>query len=91
MEPYVELPIGPRSAALGVADACGHPHWGLGWRSLWGHQTLYWVWRAHVITPAGASRGAPYGARQCCTGCGRRTWPPPLGPHVELPMGPRSA
>eukprot|EP00959_Pyramimonas_sp_CCMP1952_P462862 9483936-Pyramimonas_sp.AAC.1 len=30
MGPYVELPMVPRSAVMGVADACGHPHWGPG-------------------------------------------------------------
>eukprot|EP00959_Pyramimonas_sp_CCMP1952_P345067 7226765-Pyramimonas_sp.AAC.1 len=47
-----------------------------------GHESLYWVWRTHV---------APYEATKRCIGCGRRTWPPPLGPSVELPMGPRNA
>eukprot|EP00959_Pyramimonas_sp_CCMP1952_P151169 3163568-Pyramimonas_sp.AAC.1 len=29
----MELPMGPRSAVLGVADACGHTQWGLRWSS----------------------------------------------------------
>eukprot|EP00959_Pyramimonas_sp_CCMP1952_P185433 3877338-Pyramimonas_sp.AAC.1 len=29
----VDFPTGPRSAVLGVADARGHPQWGLGWNS----------------------------------------------------------
>eukprot|EP00959_Pyramimonas_sp_CCMP1952_P371418 7777625-Pyramimonas_sp.AAC.1 len=29
----VELPMGPRSVVLGVADAGGHPHRGLRWSS----------------------------------------------------------
>eukprot|EP00959_Pyramimonas_sp_CCMP1952_P065150 1360124-Pyramimonas_sp.AAC.1 len=28
--PAVELPVGPRNAALGGGTACGHPHWGFG-------------------------------------------------------------
>eukprot|EP00959_Pyramimonas_sp_CCMP1952_P082539 1724662-Pyramimonas_sp.AAC.1 len=36
---YVELPMGPRNAVLGVADACGHPLWGLTWSSPWGRAT----------------------------------------------------
>eukprot|EP00959_Pyramimonas_sp_CCMP1952_P214559 4490293-Pyramimonas_sp.AAC.1 len=76
--------MGPRSSVLCVAGACGHPHWGLGWSFLWGHGTLYWVWRAHVATSTGALGGAPYGAMERCTGCDGRMWPPPLGPWVEL-------
>eukprot|EP00959_Pyramimonas_sp_CCMP1952_P345710 7239900-Pyramimonas_sp.AAC.1 len=31
---WVKLPMGPRRAVLlGVADACGHPHWGRRWSS----------------------------------------------------------
>ena len=37
--PSVELPMGPRNAVLGGGDACEHPHWGLRWSSLWGHET----------------------------------------------------
>eukprot|EP00959_Pyramimonas_sp_CCMP1952_P110474 2311074-Pyramimonas_sp.AAC.1 len=83
--------MGPRSAVLGLADACGHPHWGSRWNSLWGHETLYWVWRTHVATPAGASRAAPYRATKRCTGCGGRMWPTPLGRCVGPPMGQQSA
>eukprot|EP00959_Pyramimonas_sp_CCMP1952_P403202 8448153-Pyramimonas_sp.AAC.1 len=84
--------MGPRNAVLGVADACGHPYWAagggpdgatkrwdLGWSSLWDHEALYWVWSTHVATPTGASGGAPYGTTKCCTGCGGRMWPPPVG------------
>eukprot|EP00959_Pyramimonas_sp_CCMP1952_P147960 3096534-Pyramimonas_sp.AAC.1 len=28
--PWVELPLGPRTAVLGVADACGHANSALG-------------------------------------------------------------
>ena len=31
--------MGPGSAALGVADACGRSHRDLRWSSLWGHET----------------------------------------------------
>eukprot|EP00959_Pyramimonas_sp_CCMP1952_P115825 2421743-Pyramimonas_sp.AAC.1 len=37
--PPMELLMGQRNAVLSVADACGHPHWGLRWSSLWGHET----------------------------------------------------
>eukprot|EP00959_Pyramimonas_sp_CCMP1952_P365158 7646432-Pyramimonas_sp.AAC.1 len=60
--PWVELPLEPRSAVLGVADACGQPQWGLRWSSLYGHGALYWVWRTYVATPTGALGGAPYWA-----------------------------
>eukprot|EP00959_Pyramimonas_sp_CCMP1952_P202264 4229504-Pyramimonas_sp.AAC.1 len=75
----MELPMRPRDAVLGVADACGHPYWGSRWSSLWGHERLYWVWRTHLATPTGAAGGDPNGATKRC------------GPQVELPMGPRSA
>ena len=39
----------------------------------------------------GAFGGAPYGATKRCPGWGRRMRTPPLGPSVELPMGPRNA
>eukprot|EP00959_Pyramimonas_sp_CCMP1952_P233024 4870049-Pyramimonas_sp.AAC.1 len=55
------------------------------------HETLNWVWRTPVAAPTGAADGAPYGATKRCVGCGGRMWPPPLGPEVELPMGPRNA
>eukprot|EP00959_Pyramimonas_sp_CCMP1952_P311626 6521687-Pyramimonas_sp.AAC.1 len=69
--------MGSRSAVLGVADACGHPHWGLLWSSLWGHGALYWVWGTHAGTR--------------CAGRGGRMRAAPLGSSVELPVGPRSA
>eukprot|EP00959_Pyramimonas_sp_CCMP1952_P151482 3169518-Pyramimonas_sp.AAC.1 len=47
--------------------------------------------QTHVATPTVAVRGAPYGTTKRCTGCGGRMWPPPMGPQVEFPMGPRSA
>ena len=85
----------PRNVVLGVADACGHPHWGLRWSSLWGHETLYWVWRTHAGTPTGAFGEAPDGAtvlvRGVPTGGGAAMRTLPLGPSVELPMGPRSS
>eukprot|EP00959_Pyramimonas_sp_CCMP1952_P345487 7235044-Pyramimonas_sp.AAC.1 len=63
----VKHPMRPRSAVLGVAEACGHPSWGLRWSSLWGHDALHWAWRAHVATPTGAFGGSPHGATKRCT------------------------
>eukprot|EP00959_Pyramimonas_sp_CCMP1952_P280486 5863022-Pyramimonas_sp.AAC.1 len=40
--------------------------------------------------PTGAFGGAPYGATTRCIMWGRRMRTPPLGPSVELPMGPRN-
>eukprot|EP00959_Pyramimonas_sp_CCMP1952_P309167 6469969-Pyramimonas_sp.AAC.1 len=48
--PQVEFPMGSRRAVLIVADACGHPQWGCRWSSLWGNETLYWVWQTHAAT-----------------------------------------
>eukprot|EP00959_Pyramimonas_sp_CCMP1952_P288176 6026208-Pyramimonas_sp.AAC.1 len=39
---------------------------------------------------AGTFGGGPYGATKRCTGLGRRMRTAPLGPSVELPMGPRN-
>eukprot|EP00959_Pyramimonas_sp_CCMP1952_P318195 6658525-Pyramimonas_sp.AAC.2 len=72
------VPFGPRNAVLGVADACGRCHCNTRWSSLWGHGTLYWVWRAHAGGPAGAFGGAPYGATNRCTECGGRMRAVPL-------------
>eukprot|EP00959_Pyramimonas_sp_CCMP1952_P269197 5628213-Pyramimonas_sp.AAC.1 len=83
--------MGLRNAAMGGGTACGHPHWGLQWGSLWGCEALPWVWEPHVDTPTGAFGGAPYGATKRCPGWGKRMWTPPLGPSVELPMGLRNA
>eukprot|EP00959_Pyramimonas_sp_CCMP1952_P325622 6815201-Pyramimonas_sp.AAC.1 len=88
--PSVKLPMGPRNVLLGVADACGHPHWGFRWSSQWGHETLYWVWRTHAGPPTGAFGGAPNGATKRCTGCGGRTRAPPMEPSLELPVWPRN-
>eukprot|EP00959_Pyramimonas_sp_CCMP1952_P212173 4439899-Pyramimonas_sp.AAC.1 len=89
--PSVKLPLSPRNAVLGVADAYGHPRWDLRWSSLWGHEALYWVWRTHAGNLTGTFAGAPCGATKRCTGCGARMWAPPLGPSVELPLRPRNA
>eukprot|EP00959_Pyramimonas_sp_CCMP1952_P098776 2064840-Pyramimonas_sp.AAC.1 len=71
--------MGPRSAVLGAADACGPPHCGLRWSSIWGHEALYWVWRTHAGSPIGAFGEAPcYGATRRCTGCGGSTRAPRL-------------
>eukprot|EP00959_Pyramimonas_sp_CCMP1952_P442476 9262955-Pyramimonas_sp.AAC.1 len=42
--PSVELPMEPRKAVLGVADACGTPHWGPRWNSLRGSAMWYPQW-----------------------------------------------
>eukprot|EP00959_Pyramimonas_sp_CCMP1952_P294687 6163449-Pyramimonas_sp.AAC.1 len=74
--PPEELPMGPRKARLGGADATGHSHCGLRWSSLWGHGRLYWVartslwghetldWaaRTHVVTAIGPFCRALYRA-----------------------------
>eukprot|EP00959_Pyramimonas_sp_CCMP1952_P026715 560903-Pyramimonas_sp.AAC.1 len=83
--------MGPRSAVLGVADACGPRQWGFRWSSIWGHEALHWVWRTHAGTTTGAFGGVPFGATKRCTGCGGRLRTALLGPFVEPPMGPRSA
>eukprot|EP00959_Pyramimonas_sp_CCMP1952_P188478 3941824-Pyramimonas_sp.AAC.1 len=36
-------PSGATKRCTVVADACGHPRWGLGCSSLWGRETLHWV------------------------------------------------
>eukprot|EP00959_Pyramimonas_sp_CCMP1952_P214146 4480623-Pyramimonas_sp.AAC.1 len=45
----------------------------------------------HASCTTGTIGGAPYGATKRCTTWGRRMRIAPLGPSVELPMGPRSA
>eukprot|EP00959_Pyramimonas_sp_CCMP1952_P096945 2026575-Pyramimonas_sp.AAC.1 len=49
------------------------------------------VARTHVDTAAGAFGVAPYGATKRCPGRGSRMRTAPLGPSLELLMGPRSA
>eukprot|EP00959_Pyramimonas_sp_CCMP1952_P113486 2371999-Pyramimonas_sp.AAC.1 len=44
----VELPMGPRSAALGGGDARERRRCSLRWSSLWGHEQLYWVEEMHA-------------------------------------------
>eukprot|EP00959_Pyramimonas_sp_CCMP1952_P405318 8495121-Pyramimonas_sp.AAC.1 len=51
--PWVDIPMGPRSAVLGGGDARGHRDWGLGWTSLWGHETPCWVGRRMWTPPLG--------------------------------------
>eukprot|EP00959_Pyramimonas_sp_CCMP1952_P034592 725165-Pyramimonas_sp.AAC.1 len=41
--PSLELPMGPRNAALRGGTARESSHWGLRWSSLWGHETLPWA------------------------------------------------
>eukprot|EP00959_Pyramimonas_sp_CCMP1952_P177841 3716921-Pyramimonas_sp.AAC.1 len=45
----------------------------------------------HANAATGAFGGAPHGATKHCTGWRRRVRTPPLGPSVELPLGPRSS
>ena len=69
------------------------------WNSLWGHETCEGCAemgrRCHANFPIGALGGAPFGATKRVRGVPKwgggamRTFP--LGPSVELPMGPRSA
>eukprot|EP00959_Pyramimonas_sp_CCMP1952_P446979 9358803-Pyramimonas_sp.AAC.1 len=75
LEPSVELPTGPRNTALGVRNAgggggprstvlgrrgaCGRPHWGLQWSSVWGHEALCWAWGAHAASPHLGLRWSP--------------------------------
>eukprot|EP00959_Pyramimonas_sp_CCMP1952_P282615 5906967-Pyramimonas_sp.AAC.1 len=58
----METLLGPRSVVLGVGNGCGLRHWDHRWSSLWGHETLYWVWETHAGCAAGTIGGAPYGA-----------------------------
>ena len=69
----------------------------LRWSSLWGHEPCEGCaemarWR-HAGPGTGALGGAPYGATQRVRGVpkwrGGGTRALPLGPSVELPMGPR--
>eukprot|EP00959_Pyramimonas_sp_CCMP1952_P231188 4832645-Pyramimonas_sp.AAC.1 len=59
--------------------------------SLRGHDTLSGVAQTHANAATGAFGGAPYGATIHCGGWRGRMRTRPLGPAVELPMGPRSA
>eukprot|EP00959_Pyramimonas_sp_CCMP1952_P110661 2315154-Pyramimonas_sp.AAC.1 len=71
----VEFPIGATKRCTGWVEM---PNWVCGTHvgGPTGHETLYWVWRTHVATPAAASDVAPYGATKRCTGRGGRMWPP---------------
>eukprot|EP00959_Pyramimonas_sp_CCMP1952_P055897 1168114-Pyramimonas_sp.AAC.1 len=83
--------MGPRSAVLGWGDARGLRPWDLGWDSIGGHEMLHWVGLTHVGCANGTVGGAFYGATKRCIGWGGRARAAPLGPSVELLMGPRSA
>ena len=76
---------------LGAGDACEFRHWDLRWSSLWSHETMHWAQETHASSATGTFGGAPYGATKRCPGRKRRMRVPPLGPSVELPMGPRNA
>eukprot|EP00959_Pyramimonas_sp_CCMP1952_P444298 9302240-Pyramimonas_sp.AAC.1 len=45
----------------------------------------------HADCANGTFGGAPSGATKRCAGCGCPMRTAPLGPSVELPLGPRSA
>ena len=47
--------------------------------------------QSRPLGPSWAFGGVPYGATKRCPGLGKRMRAPPLGPSVELPMGPRNA
>eukprot|EP00959_Pyramimonas_sp_CCMP1952_P279868 5851353-Pyramimonas_sp.AAC.1 len=70
--PSVELPMGPRSAALGGNGACELFDWGLLWGSRRGLETLYWVGETHVSCSTGAFGRAPYEATERRVGWGKR-------------------
>ena len=75
--------MGPRSAVLGVADACGHLHWGPRWSSLWGHETCEGCAEMrvelHADPATGAFGGAPYGATKRVRGVPECVW----GRHAD--------
>ena len=73
--------------------SCEYRRWEyrIRWSSLWGHETLYWVGESHANCATGTFGGAPDGATKRCTGLGNRMRAAPLGPSVELLMGPRNA
>ena len=87
----------PKWGSMGGADACEHPHWGLRWSSLWGHEPSEWCAKMgrspHANPATGAFGGAPYGATNRVRGApkwgGAAMRTLPLGPSVEPPMGPR--
>ena len=96
--PSVELPVGPRNAVLGGADACEFRHWDRRWSSLWGHETLPWVGEPHARPPltwggthanthTRAFGGVPYGAAKRCPGRGGRMRPPPTWTFGGAPYG----
>eukprot|EP00959_Pyramimonas_sp_CCMP1952_P125967 2634136-Pyramimonas_sp.AAC.1 len=72
--PQMGVLMTPQNAVLAVAHTCGHPHWGLRWSSVWGHEAPYLVWRTHVAIPSGVLNGAPYGATKRRIGYGGRMW-----------------
>eukprot|EP00959_Pyramimonas_sp_CCMP1952_P170193 3555531-Pyramimonas_sp.AAC.1 len=55
--PSVELPMGPRNAALGGGTACELRHWDLRWGPFWGHETLYWAGGPHANCATGSFGG----------------------------------
>eukprot|EP00959_Pyramimonas_sp_CCMP1952_P030640 642057-Pyramimonas_sp.AAC.1 len=77
----------PRNVVMGGGDACGLRHWGPRWCSLWGHETLYWVWETHAACATATFGGAPYVATKRCNGWGTRMRVAPLDALVVVPNG----
>ena len=84
---------------MGAGTTCGRTRWGHWWSSLGGTKRVRglpkWRRRCHANPATGAFGGAPYGATIRVKGALKWGWNRvrtlPLGPSVELPMGPRSA
>eukprot|EP00959_Pyramimonas_sp_CCMP1952_P245591 5133119-Pyramimonas_sp.AAC.1 len=87
--PSLELLLGPRSAVLGGGDACKLRHWNLRWRSLLGHEAPAVLGGGDACELRHWDVRWTYGAAKHCIRWGRRMRTAPLGPSLELPMGPR--
>eukprot|EP00959_Pyramimonas_sp_CCMP1952_P243925 5099050-Pyramimonas_sp.AAC.1 len=77
--------MGPRSAVLGVANACGPPPEGPSLELHMGPRSSALGVADACGPPPGAVGGAPHGAAKRRTTCGGHMRAPPLGPSVELP------
>ena len=85
-------------ADIGAVPACERSHWGLRWSSLWGHETCEGCAEMSAVPACERShwglRWSYLWGHGTCEGCaqmeggGMRFMP--LGPSVELPMGPRN-
>eukprot|EP00959_Pyramimonas_sp_CCMP1952_P311538 6520003-Pyramimonas_sp.AAC.1 len=83
--------MGPRNAVLGVADACGHPHWGVGWSSIRGHETLYWARRTHADNPHWGLGWSSLWGHETLYWVRRTHVATPSGALGGAPYGPRNA